>query len=522
MELVKKNIHEYKTKNKATIQITLDDDFNVPDAKPDIEQIVKERGDLHIQSVRVNGDKAEISGELEFSLLYMADVPVNMRGHMDFQEKVNVENLEGDETTTCVGEIEDLTIKAINSRKVSIKAIISLNVLSERLEDEDFAVDVDTEKENNSDNLQFRKKDMEIAELLVNMKDNFRIKDSIELPAGKPNIDELLWYDVAIKSMEVKASDEGLVINGELNTFILYSAADESQSLQWYETSSVFDGTVDVSGSNADMITYVSYIIQSLDVEVKPDYDGEDRVVAVELVLELDIRGYDEKQISIIDDIYSPIKNIELDTKPAKLQKLLVRNNSKCRINQRLKVNPSNKILQICNCTGTAKVDDVTVTEEGIEVDGVVNVNIFFVTSDDHMPMGCMKGALPFNHKINVATGKDNDKMQYNINVNLEQLNAVMAGSEEIEIKASISLDTICFVMITENVIKEMKIENLEENSYSDIPSIIGYVVKDEDCLWDIAKKYHTTIDTIKTSNKLQNDYVKLGDKLILVKSERG
>jgi len=97
-----------------------------------------------------------------------------------------------------------------------------------------------------------------------------------------------------------------------------------------------------------------------------------------------------------------------------------------------------------------------------------------------------------------------------------------MAGGEEIEIKASISLDTICFVKLTENVIKDMKIENLEENVYSDIPSIIGYVVKDEDCLWDIAKKYHTTIDTIKNSNKMQNDYVKLGDKLILVKSERG
>ena len=322
--------------------------------------------------------------------------------------------------------------------------------------------------------------------------------------------------------MEVKASDEGLVINGELNTFILYSAADESQSLQWYETSSAFDGNVDVSGSNADMITYVSYLIQSLDVEVKPDYDGEDRVVSVELVLELDIKGYDEKQISLIDDIYSPIKNIELETEPAKLQKLLIRNNSKCRINQRLKVNSSNKLLQICNCTGTAKVDDVTLTEDGIEVDGVVNVNIFYVTSDDHMPMGCMKGALPFNHKINVATGIDNDKMKYNINVNLEQLNAVMAGSEEIEIKASISLDTICFVMISENVIKDMRVENLEENSYSDIPSIIGYVVKDEDCLWDIAKKYHTTMDTIKSSNKLQNDHVKLGDKLVLVKSERG
>lgn len=523
MDLVKDYIHDYKIKNKATVQITLDDDFNVPDAKPDIDQIVKERGLVHIQSIRVNEEKADVAGELEFALLYISDVPVNMSGHMDFQEKVNVEGLEGDENTVCFGEIEDLTIKAINSRKVSIKAIISLTVISEKLEDEQMAVDVDMSQDGKSGDIQIRNKDIDISEIAVNMKDNFRIKENIELPTGKPNIGELLWYDTAIKSIDSRPAEEGLAVSGEISLFVLYMAADESQSIQWYETASAFEGTVDVSGCNPDMIAYVSHQIQSCDVDVKPDFDGEDRVICVEMVLDLNIKAYEEKQVSIIDDMYSPTKNIELSKDVANLHRLLIKNNSKCRINQRLKAGNDSQILQICNCTGTAKVDDIAVLEGGIEVDGVVIVNVFYVSPNDSIPMGCIHGTIPFQHRIDVKsiTEENADNIQYTINVNLEQLNAVMAGGEEIEIKAVISLDTICFEIMKENAIKSIDVCDIDDEVYYQMPSIIGYTVKNDDCLWNIAKRYYTTVDKIKNCNGLQSERVTPGEKLILVKSER-
>ena len=44
MNLKHENIHEYVIKCTNTTQITLDDDFNVMDSKPDIDLIVKEWG----------------------------------------------------------------------------------------------------------------------------------------------------------------------------------------------------------------------------------------------------------------------------------------------------------------------------------------------------------------------------------------------------------------------------------------------------------------------------------------------
>ena len=68
MRLRTENIHEYRLKCNTVAQITLDDDFNVPDTKDDIELIVKEWGNVQTDSVKVNKDKAAVDGE--FTSLY--------------------------------------------------------------------------------------------------------------------------------------------------------------------------------------------------------------------------------------------------------------------------------------------------------------------------------------------------------------------------------------------------------------------------------------------------------------------
>ena len=49
-------------------------------------------------------------------------------------------------------------------------------------------------------------------------------------------------------------------------------------------------------------------------------------------------------------------------------------------------------------------------------------------------------------------------------------------------------------------------------------PGIVGYIVKSGDELWDLAKKYMTTVEGIREVNELETDAIKLGDKLLIFK----
>ena len=68
MELKYDNIHEYTIKCSNTTQITLDDDYNVPDSKTDIDSIIKDFGLVVTDGVRVNHDKAQVEGTLNHAV----------------------------------------------------------------------------------------------------------------------------------------------------------------------------------------------------------------------------------------------------------------------------------------------------------------------------------------------------------------------------------------------------------------------------------------------------------------------
>lgn len=52
----------------------------------------------------------------------------------------------------------------------------------------------------------------------------------------------------------------------------------------------------------------------------------------------------------------------------------------------------------------------------------------------------------------------------------------------------------------------------------SELPGIVGYVVKNDDTLWSIAKKFYTTVDSLRQINDLKTDELKSGQMLVIVK----
>ena len=70
MELVKKQIRMNRWKNHAATQLTLDDDFIVPDTMDDMEQVILDTGTVQIETARPQGEKVMVRGKLDFQLLY--------------------------------------------------------------------------------------------------------------------------------------------------------------------------------------------------------------------------------------------------------------------------------------------------------------------------------------------------------------------------------------------------------------------------------------------------------------------
>lgn len=531
LKLRTENINEYRIKDCGLTQITLDDDFNVPDAKPDVDAIVKEWADVVIDEIKPvrdsekgGTDRVCISGAMNFQILYIGRdskdkvKPVKMEGKIPFSEWINVcDDAKGD-YYTCKAVVEDLNIKAVNSRKISTRTIVTLKLSSENLCTVSLASGVEDDGDKEVLKL---KKELEFVQLCVNQKDNFRIRENVSLPQGKPEIKEIVWSDIDVRNFNTRLTEGQVNITGDLDTFVMYMCDDDKKNVQWYDTTIHFEGTLDVSGASPDMIPYIAYRIVGKSIEERSDLDNENMDFFVEVVLELDIKAYEEKKKDIVCDIYSPVANIQLSCKETEFKNICVRNNSSCRVDGSMQLENCQELLQICNCTGTVSIDDCSQTDEGVLASGVVNANVFYITNNDEMPLRSVRLVIPFEQMIKINC-PFND-VDINVNAYIASLSATINSTGVVEVKANVSLDTICFTRFTCQCIEDVSC-NDEAGAFMEMPSMIGFFSDGTMSLWDVAKKYHTTPDLIRKTNESkaielnETDLIPKGQKLLIVK----
>ncbi len=519
MELLMKNIHMCRQAKQAGTQMTLEEDVNVPDAKPDVEMIIQSKERVVLEHTRTEAGKLLADGFMEVSVLYMDDSKERQLHRLDaklpFEESIAVEGLEAGESVRVRYETDDLNVALINSRKLAIRAILSFQVSADEVYDLSAAVEAQTKLE-----LCERRKKLEMMQLEVQKKDILRLKEEVPLASNKPNIREVLWENIQLRGCRIHLREGKLAAQGKIFLFVLYRAEDESASCQWMEQVLPFEGEIDCAGCTAELVPDVEVTLAQSDLQAKEDTDGELRLFHLEGVLELEIRLYGTGEAEILEDIYSPEKNLALTTSEEVYEALVMKNDSKCKASGKIRIQGAKpRILQICHVNGSIKIDQTKIEEGGIRLEGAAPVSILYISADDSMPFAVLEGAVPFTHFAEVP-GISED-CRFSLTTSMDQLSATMSDSEEIEVKLSVGMNLLVIRPVKQTCIHEIEEQEYDLEQLEAVPGITGYLVQDGDTLWKIARSYFLTPAQIIEMNGLEREEVRKGDRLILMKSMR-
>lgn len=534
MQLNKIKLHSCTTFASAQSQITLDDDYNVPDYRPDIVKVLKEKGELHFDEAKAAAGAAWLKGRLVFRVLYRSDQENGkiscLKGEIPFQEKLNMDGVQEYDVIQASGEIEDLTIGVIHSRKISVRAVILLKTEEPREKEDELCVGIEAD-----DGCEKRYRNTNILQLLCMKRDQCRQKSEITLPSSKPNVQEILWKSLEIRNLDTKMGQDGVKLSGEVLISVLYQEEEETDRVQWYEMVIPLDCGVECdAGTEADIIYKVKARPASMELEVKPDYDGEERVLVLELVMNLDIRVWKEQEISMLEDVYSLKKEIIPVCTGVTLHHISVKNDSQCRLTEQMELAESQeKILQICSCEGTVHLESTELTEQGVRAEGILVTELLYITTDDQMPIGSAREIYPFEQLIEIPQQtartecnkpeelealERKNKLQTELDCRISQLSAVMLDQDHVEIKAVIGLDLLAFEQEQIDNITDTCEEPLDMEQLQKRPGLVGYIAKDGDSFWSIAKENHTTVEDILRDNHRTDENLCRGEKILIVK----
>lgn len=482
--------------------ILIEGDMIVPDSKPDILSTICTSGTVCIYKKEVSADKVKIDGNINAYIMYLTeDTQDRVRGintNLDFSESITVPNVEDGMECELEATLSRIECKVINGRKIGMKATLEVQMKIYSNEMVEMVNDII-----NNNEIQMLKQDMKVNSLVGMGSTRIDAKETIAIDAID-NLAEILKLSMDIGNKDIKMSYNKILTKAEANIKILYLTEDNRINSVHAKIPVV--GFIDVADVNENNICDVLY--ETRNVILKPN-PVEEHSIYVEIQLGVSATVYEEKQIQMIQDFYSPCENLTCNRK--QITTIMGKQNKKevKQIREKVRIEGIENQTMIDvdiipNITKETNLDSKVIYE------GELQLKFMFI--DTTMQTNIKETTIPFEHVIEGLDGGENR----NTNTRYEILNQDIIIQNGGEITANIDMlaDIASYQDARLSVADEIQSDGeREKQDYS----IILYIVKEGDSLWKIAKEFGSTIDDIKRTNGIEDENVIMpGQKLFI------
>ena len=363
-----------------------------------------------------------------------------------------------------------------------------------------------------------RAKDVNFTNLAAMKRDTIRIREEVQLPASRPNISEILYKEMHLAVTESRVMEDELSVKGTMNIFLVYQGTGLKETPEFFETRLPFTGRFDVSGAAPNMIEDIFPTVVQETITARPDEDGEERMIEIEAVLELDMKLYEEKELMVLEDIYSVAGNVNLQGKQEQIPHLLLKNQSMGSFFGTYEV-PVQDVTPMQISYGSCEVHmEKTSLENGVlHLEGVLEFKVLMVTGSDERPYIGVKYFAPFHQEIevkDVAAG-----CTYQVVPMLTDSSFQLYRSNEIEWKAEVNFQTIVFCNVPEYMITGAEFVPFTEEELASGHSVIGYRSEEGDNLWTVGKRFHVSPEMVAEQNRLEEEMIPAGRMLLLIRN---
>ena len=516
MDLKQHLIHRNYKKCEAKNQMIIGDDYSVPDGKPDILKILQKCAELSVEEVATEKGKVRVRGKLKVDVFYLtqrsAQRVESLQMEFPFEEILYMDGAASGDNLKIDWMIEELKIQMIHPGKLNVRSIVVLQGVIKGCEEHLVTEDVEAEEHLQKKELIYR-----TAEPAIDRKDSYRIRDEVNLSANKTNVQKVLWQNLQLQGVDIRIQDGRLAVKGECHLFVVYEGEGDQESFEWFEQTIPFQGTLDVTGLTGEMFGTVETEISHRSVEVKPDYDGELRSFQIEVMLDIHMHLYEECDHKMLQDVYSTKELLNLEKKQIKYEKLRICNETKGRINGIGKIETDGKLLQIASFVSHITGKQFKIQEQGIMCEGVVEVQVLYLTTSDQEPFGCISAEIPYSQLIETSGIQKED--EWHVTESIDQMFVTMSEGNIIDIKGTLNFHVCVMEQCVMETIVGILREPYDLETYKKRPGMVIHFVQPKETLWELAKAYWTTTEEIQKTNELSTEEIISGQKLLLMKN---
>lgn len=504
IETLKENLCVNQIIGKTKENIVIEGDAIIPDIKPDILSAINTCGNVCIYKKEILDGKIRIDGGIQIYIIYLADDQNSsvrsINTTIDFSKIIDMENVNSNmmlDSSFCLKNIE---CKILNGRKINIKSNLEAQITVYSNENIDFIRGVQ-----NSEDMQMLNTVDCIDSLLGSGSTKVYAKDTVTID-NNDNLAEIMKTDINISNKEIKTSYNKILVKSDMEVNIMYLTEDNR--INEISCKIPVMGFLDMQNITDDNICNVNFEIKN--ILIKPN-STEEHSIFIEVEVEIFCNVYEKKNIDVIQDLYSPTQNFCLKQKNVTIMKDKNEIKNKLTINEKINI-PELIGCKICNVEMNPKIIKENIYTDKITYDGEIELKFLYISNNVNR-LDIKVQNIPFTTTVQAEGVTSNS----NINTSVDIINrAITAGDAGLDISMELQVNSDISKMMELKVIDSIEAkENDDENIYS----IVVYFVKPGDTLWNIAKRFKSTIKAISTVNGIEDENnINIGQQLFIPK----
>lgn len=520
VELIKKPITLDEMARKESVQVIKERDLIVPDGKPDLQSVVQLDGDICIDQIDVSQDRVMYRGRINVCILYRSignqKCMHTMKGSIPIEDFIILDGINKDQRVDFNYEIEHMSHNILNERKINVKAIMQISVEATGCKETTIITDIQADSV-----IETKEEEIQIVSLCHEKEDKIIVKEDLIIASSKPCVGEILKSCLKIQDEQVKRTDSEIKYNGMLEAITMYKVAGD-EDIQIVTHRVPFEGSIESPQEDNEMYWDCKLSVDPSYMQLAPDYDGEDRIIECEFIVTAKYCTYNKSTYDTVSDIYCPGKKIK--TKEKVLEYMNLKDKVEMAIPRKEAVEFEEDFpegAEVFNAEVKSTIEDKILKGDRLTLRGMLEIKILLLCkSEEANKLETIMKVVPFTQELEVADIKG--KALISPCVDVKDINVYAQTKREVVLEYILDYMAQVFEQSTLNVLEEVDMEDMTKEEMDAYPSMTVYQVKKGDTLWNLAKRYNTTVKDIQELNDIDMpENLREGQKIIILKKVR-
>ena len=511
LDIIKESLGFEKVLSENSLDIPFREEYLIPDTQPDVYDVLSVDTKVYVLNREVQSDRILLEYEVECNVMYLAREEEGLGiNSVVYKEKnssfIDIAGAEHSMMCDMECDLEHIDANIINERKIRVEGKLRTKYRVYKEE----KIDVVKELDGLGD-LQIKRKPESIEKNITNMVCSMSGELPINVGMDKPQIGKIIKCGYMLHRQEIKLGEDKVQASCLAKINVLYRAYD-SREVVALEEDLYLSNDEEVVGVNSDMNCNGYFEIKGHDVKISQNDLGESRIIDVNLSVDANVAISKLEFAETVEDLYSPTQNIMPLKEVCKINMCVSENSNESVIKGNIDLGKNGvDATQTVDCKGKIVDMESYFMDQKVVIKGNLSVESIYKTTDEEKGLNKVSGEIPFEVALDMPNSQSG--MTFDTKANLEDLQCSIEGNS-LAVKAVVYFYAKCSDVFDKEYVKdiEQNDETVEKKS-----SITIYTIQKGDTLWNLAKKYKTTIDTLVKLNDIEDpDSIYAGDKIMI------